>query len=121
VRIICSATALLVACSGNPPPTFPTPDGGTYVCDVKAPTACENPSLRYADVKPIFEEHCVTCHFGAWNGPWPMNDYQHVYDWKDDIRGDVVSCAMPPYDGGVPMPMEQRQTLLMWIRCDAPE
>ncbi|MBK7863914.1 MAG: hypothetical protein IPJ65_35960 [Archangiaceae bacterium] len=110
---------LVVACAGQP--TLPPVDGGMLECTVTAPTSCTQAGLRYADVKPIFEAQCTTCHAGNPGGSWPLTDYQSIADWKDDVRGDLLNCSMPPYDGGVPMPTAQRQTLLEWIRCDMPQ
>lgn len=117
MRCVCGLALVFVACSAPPPSG---PDAATFVCEVTAPTSCPSPAPAYADVQPIFREHCVPCHGGVSGGPWPLTDYVHVYDWKDDIRGDLVQCSMPPYDGGTPMPPAQRDAILVWLRCGAP-
>jgi hypothetical protein len=32
----------------------------------------------------------------------------------------MLSCAMPPPDSGLTMPVEEREALLRWIRCGRP-
>ena len=122
-----------MACGGaSPSPPGNEVDGGTQVpdggtgheepsaCSVTAPTTCPDPAPRYADVAPIFESRCVTCHAGAPGGPWSLADYGHVSDWQDTVRSNVRDCSMPPPDAGVPMKLEERLTILSWIRCGLP-
>jgi hypothetical protein len=88
-------------------------------CDVTAPTACSDPPLRYADVEPIFADRCTGCHNGS-DGRWPLTTYQHVADWYAEIRGQMLSCTMPPLGSGVAMTLEERERILLWIRCGFP-
>jgi uncharacterized membrane protein len=99
-----------------------TGDGGPIACTVMAPTSCPAPSPRWADVAPIFQRRCVACHTGTPGGPWPLRTYEHVADWADFIRADLLSCAMPPVETErvSPMPLEERLTILTWIRCGFP-
>lgn len=101
------------------------PDAGTGTeqppsCSVPIPTSCPDPAPRYADVSPIFESRCVTCHAGAPGGPWSLEGYGHVADWQDSIREELRYCSMPPADAGVPMTTEERVAILTWIRCGLP-
>jgi hypothetical protein len=93
----------------------------TVPCTVRAPTACPEPPPRYADVLPIFEQRCIICHSGAPNGPWPLDGYEHIADWQDNIRSDMLDCSMPPFDAGVPITLEERMAILTWIRCGLPK
>jgi hypothetical protein len=99
------------------------PDGGAIdaealVCSVDAPTSCPDPAPRYADVAPIIDQRCVQpCHSGLPEGPWPLTDYQHVADWADVVRTDLILCVMPPADGGTSISDEERGAILTWIRC----
>jgi hypothetical protein len=95
------------------------PDAGE--CMITAPTECPDPSPRYADVEPIFQDRCVICHVGSRGGPWALTSYGHVLEWRDLIRGVMLSCAMPPPDAGIEMADEERELILAWIRCGAPE
>jgi uncharacterized membrane protein len=97
-------------------------DATAFVCSVSAPTACPDPSPHYADVAPIINQRCVEpCHSGLPEGPWPLTDYEHVADWADVVRTDLIGCLMPPADGGVSMADEERLAILTWIRCGFPE
>ena len=88
-------------------------------CDVTAPTRCSDPPLRYADVESIFMQRCTSCHGGS-DGRWPLTTYQHVADWYAEIRGQMLSCSMPPASSGLSMPRAERERILLWIRCGFP-
>ena len=94
----------------------------SYVCEpVTPPTECPSPAPTFADVAPIIGERCSgPCHSGTPNGPWPLATYQHVADWQDDIRSRLLTCGMPPLDGGVPITTAERIAILTWIRCGLP-
>jgi hypothetical protein len=100
-------------------------DGGpaaAVMCKVSLPTSCPSPKPHYPDVQPIFQQRCVPCHNGATaDSPWPLTEYEHVADWYDTIRSEVVNCTMPPLDAGVPMTDDERVKILTWIRCGFPE
>jgi hypothetical protein len=107
---------LLTAC-----PDPAKPDAGPAVCDVTLPDQCTQTNLRWADVKPLFDRHCVPCHYGQVGGPWPMQTYSDVADWADVVRGDIAFCSMPPADAGTLMTNEERRQILDWLRCDFPQ
>ena len=106
--------AALVACAVTPE-AEPTP------CVVIAPTECTAPELRWADVAPIFERRCSSCHDGQPGSPWPLDNYGHVADWWDVVRDELLKCSMPPADAEEPIPAGERDTLLVWLRCGFPE
>jgi predicted small lipoprotein YifL len=89
-------------------------------CSVTAPTSCPDPPPRYADVQPIFEQRCILCHNGTNDGPWALTDYEHIADWQEIIRADLLDCTMPPVDAGVPITRDERLAILVWIRCALP-
>ncbi|APR81745.1 Hypothetical protein A7982_07094 [Minicystis rosea] len=93
----------------------------TPPCDVTAPTSCPDPAPTYADVMPILTLKCQPCHSGVPNGPWPLTDYDHVADWQNEIRTELLACSMPPLDGGVTITDEERMLLLTWVRCGVPK
>jgi uncharacterized membrane protein len=118
------ALALAGACSGGGVTSGPSPSGSAaapLVCDVTLPTSCTDSTLRYADVAPIFEQRCLGCHSGDPGGPWPLTAYEHVADWASAIRGQMAMCSMPPVDAGIAMPADEREKILLWIRCGARE
>lgn len=91
------------------------------VCAPVAPTECPDPAPHYPDVAPIFERRCASCHNGSKGGPWPLDNYSDVADWATFIRDELMQCTMPPPDSGVEMTPEERQAILVWVRCRYPE
>jgi hypothetical protein len=91
-----------------------------FHCDATAPLSCPNPMPHYADVEQIFAERCVSCHNGA-GEEWPLTSYEHVADWSGEIRAQMLACSMPPVYANIAMPLEERQTILNWIRCGFPK
>jgi len=91
-------------------------------CKVTAPSACTKPSPRFADVQPIFETRCGTCHsVGNPDGNWPLNSYEHVADWNLEIRDQISRCTMPPPVARVPITRAEREKILLWLRCGFPK
>jgi hypothetical protein len=96
-------------------------DPNEFACPVLAPTSCPTPPVRYADIKPTVDEHCVPCHMGQPNGPWPLTDYSHLVDWQDLIQGVMMDCSMPPIDEPYSLPARDRALILTWVLCGYPE
>ena len=86
-----------------------------------APTACPDPAPRYPEIASIIEARCASCHSGALSGPWPLHDYSHLADWRDELRDQIRLCTMPPPEARVPITDEERLRILSWIRCGLPE
>jgi hypothetical protein len=138
---LCAACVLvLTACGGDEGPVRPTDvtsgktasdggesgaglDGGVFdvPCTVEAPTSCPDPAPRFDDVSPIFKQRCASCHVSEWTGPWPLDTYPHIADWADVIRGHLLDCTMPPPEAGTPMPNDESEKILTWIRCNTPK
>jgi uncharacterized membrane protein len=122
-RLSVALAALGVACSsgdGSSKDTHGT-SSTPLACDVTLPTSCSDRSLGYSAVAPIFERRCVGCHSGDPGGPWPLTSYEHVADWANEIRSQMSACTMPPVDAGIAMPPEEREKILVWVRCGAPK
>ena len=94
------------------------PDGGepAPACKLKAPTECTDPDIAYADIKPILERRCLSCHDGK-GEEWPLTSYTHVASWFVEIQSMMRTCAMPPPSSGLTMPAAEREKLLLWIKC----
>jgi uncharacterized membrane protein len=107
------AAGLIAACADDDPKP-------PHVCDATAPTECPTPIPTYADVQPIIERRCVTCHSDTSTGPWPLTTYQDVADWYDVVRDEVLRCTMPPPDSAEPLTSAESQAILAWIRCGFP-
>ncbi len=101
-------------------PADSTPDTSPQACDITAPTACPDPAPTFEVIEPIVDRTCVPCHFGAPEGPWPLDSYEHVTDWRDTIRSAMLDCSMPPPEEDIAMPDEERILILQWIRCGMP-
>lgn len=87
------------------------------VCALIAPTECPDPAPRYADVAPIFERRCASCHNTTPGAEWPLDSYNHVVDWGPFVRDELLRCSMPPADSGVTLTPDEGQQILAWIRC----
>jgi uncharacterized membrane protein len=116
-RPVCLVLALLAlaACSSSEGPSDRSDAAAR--CTVIAPTECAEPAPRYADVAPIFERRCASCHSGVADGPWPLDNYEHVADWALVVRDELVRCAMPPASSGLKITAEERDLILAWVRC----
>ena len=104
-------------------------DGDADSCDVTLPTACQDDAPTYADVQPIFEERCTVCHTDDTENSqcpmpgqcWSLEDYSHIFDWAPQIRTELAECKMPLPGSGVTMTNTEREEILAWLRCGAPE
>jgi uncharacterized membrane protein len=122
-RLIFAVAAVTTACSSGGSRRGDDTPGSTsapLVCDVTLPRSCSDMSLGWADVQPIFEQRCIGCHSGDPGGPWPLTSYEHAADWANEIRSQMRACSMPPVDAGIVMPTEEREKILLWVRCGAP-
>lgn len=115
--------ALLVAACGSGGEAAVGDAGGddadptAFACPVPPPTSCPTPAVRYADIAPTVQEHCVPCHMGAGDGPWPLTDYSHLADWQDLIQGVMMDCSMPPIEEPYALPARDRVAILTWVLC----
>jgi uncharacterized membrane protein len=86
-------------------------------CTVVPPTSCPDPPPHYPDIAPIINRRCLSCHWGAPEGPWPLVTYTHAADWHNVIRDQMAACSMPPPDSGATMTDEERVAIMTWILC----
>jgi uncharacterized membrane protein len=114
--VLAGACCFLGACGGGNPSGA---GSGIEECNVAAPTSCPSPALHYADVQPILQQRCASCHSGN-TEQWPLTDYWHVASWFDIIPAEVVNCRMPPADAGVPITNAERMNILTWLHCGFP-
>ena len=109
----------------NPPasPDAQAPIDPTMTfCGAPAPETCPSPKPSYSkQVAPILDAKCNNCHVGGIDKPWSLADYQSVDDWRISILQDILSCTMPPLDGGVALTTEERDVIAGWIACKAPD
>jgi uncharacterized membrane protein len=101
------------------PPAVACPDGG-------------GPSF-VGDVLPIFKQVCESCHApdsSEVETPF-LTNYRQIYGPTSgasagaeatEIRAQVFeNCSMPPATATVALTDDQRQTLLVWFACGAPD
>lgn len=94
-------------------------DASAPACNVIAPTRCPSPAPTWDDVQPIFIARCAGCHTGAMDEPWSLSDYSHVASWALEVRGQLISCNMPPMPEENPLDDDERLLILEWIFCGA--
>ena len=104
-------------------------------CTQPSAVACPDgggPSFE-GDVLPIFRHVCDNCHApDASEATVPfLTNYQQIRGPSSGpsagseasaIRSQVFdNCSMPPATAPVPLSDDQRQTLLVWLACGAPD
>ncbi len=120
---VLATAALLLAVGGckkadaidcTPPPANPT-------CPDAAPSFV-------GDVYPnVFVPVCVTCHSPTGVEPsMPFMSYQQIYgsggtEAKEIFNQVFESCLMPPPGAVESLTDDQRQLLLDWFACGAPD
>jgi hypothetical protein len=91
-------------------------------CPNDLPASCVMPIPSYATtVSPIFNAYCTTCHSpGGQESSFPLQTYDEIYSIRGEVLDQIYSCRMPL--SGEPAPTtDERQALLMWLVCGAPE
>ena len=85
------------------------------------------------DVFPnVFVPVCDNCHApGQQEAVMPLTSYPQIYgpasganmgaEAREIFNQVFLSCLMPPSNAPVPLDAEQRQTLLDWFACSAPD
>jgi hypothetical protein len=106
-----------IACGpANNPPASGCPDD--------LPKSCPSPIPSYgAAVAPFIASKCIACHTPrGMASTWQFQTYQETQSpgLLPDIESMVFTCTMPPASQPQPTPAE-RQALLGWIVCGAPD
>jgi uncharacterized membrane protein len=112
--LLCASLLALASCS--------SPNGSSpATCPNDLPKGCPSPAPTYADVAPILAKRCASCH--APNGQekgLPLTTYADVKAEQGDVLDQLYECRMPPATAQPPTTSEREQ-LLQWLVCDAPE
>ncbi len=103
--------------SGNAAATEACPDLSTD-CPATPPSWSN-------DVEPLIVTYCDQCHGdgGIEQSQFDYTTYAGVYKNRAEMLTQVYQCQMPPSDASPPavMPSTQdRQTLVSWLACNAP-
>jgi hypothetical protein len=83
---------------------------------------CPASAPSYAnDVALIVAHRCLPCHGdgGIEVATHDLRTYGAVFAQRGAVLDQVFSCTMPPADAG-PLASDERQTLLTWLECHAP-
>lgn len=110
---VCEPTAAGSVCGSTSPVTD---------CPNDLPASCTAPAPSYQTaVSPIFNAYCLTCHSsGGQEASFPLETYGQLYSMRSAVLNQVYSCRMPL--SGQPQPTTaQRQILLQWLVCGAPQ
>ena len=99
--LFASVLFALAACGGPPPG-----------CPHDLPTSCPATVPSYqSQVAPLIQGNCGGCHGN-------FRTYPDVFTSRQAMENAVVSCGMPR---GRTMSTADRQTLLAWFVCGAPQ
>jgi hypothetical protein len=91
-------------------------------CANDLPTACPStiPSWK-TSVQPLIAQQCGSCHTqNGSDATRPFDTYAQVSREPGAMLDQIFACTMPPALDTVLQPSE-RQTLLTWLVCGAPE
>jgi hypothetical protein len=99
-------------------------DGGTMCPTDPLPDCSVAGAPSFAgEIEPLIELRCASlCHHpGGVAQSKPFTSYDEVYARWPAILRQVYACRMPPPDAGVPaLEPSERASLLLWLRCEAP-
>ena len=59
--------------------------------------ACCGSPVFYADILPILQKHCQSCHRPGQIAPFPLLTYEQARPWSKSIREAVLTRRMPPW------------------------
>ena len=96
------------------------PDAKT--CPFETPV-CPDPQPSYTgEVSAIIQTFCVGCHGpGGQESIRPFATYANISmnNYAGPMQRQLLGCLMPPADAPQPT-AEQKQTLVGWLTCGAP-
>lgn len=113
--------AWAVGCSGSKDDLSDSGAGSCPSLVVSCPTDVADDPSYANEVEPILQNNCAVCHSPDGGYGHDLVTYEEVYDQAQE--GDLISwvsqCSMPP-SNFPPLTTAQRQTLLDWLACGAP-
>ena len=120
------ALVAYLGCSDDSQPDPPdmAGAGGGDACPRGLPESavCATDAPSYAlDVGPIVEQRCATCHYpGNTQSRYVFTEHDDLYSERQTVLTRIYACVMPPAGAPSLSPVE-RQTLLAWLVCGAPD
>jgi hypothetical protein len=107
------------ACAHEPPPAVrPAQEPREASCHHATPSCVGAPPTYAADVRPIIEQRCATCHAGGGVAA-DEHDFSRVetlWAQKNALASEIGACAMPP-SSEPPVPDAEAEVLLRWATC----
>ena len=92
------------------------PQGGTS-CPNDLPSGCPASPPSYAQVGPIFQTKCNSCHSAGGSAPDRLFDtYDQIAAQQSAVLDQTYSCKMPPA-GFAQLTAAERQLVLGWLVC----
>ncbi len=92
-------------------------DGGACPVATGCPTSA--PPTYTADIAPILDRVCLTCHAPGGPGGVDFSTYAKVFANRSAILDQVNACIMPPSNGPA-LSAGDRIALTGWLECGAP-
>jgi uncharacterized membrane protein len=88
---------------------------------VTMPASCPTTTPSYkTDVAPVLANYCASCHAaGGEQSDKPLDTYQGASSLVTNMENQIAGCSMPPSSDAQPTAAE-RETVLAWIVCGAP-
>jgi len=114
-RTVCALTAALTSCiaaaSLAPPPAGTRqadaapawspggspPDASNSMALPLVPSRIASPTY-FADIQPLIERHCASCHHEGTAAPFPLQSYRDVKRRAAQIADMVAAGMMPPWE-----------------------
>jgi hypothetical protein len=99
--------------------------GGDPSCPADLPKSCPPDAAGYkATIAPMFDQLCVACHKPGGQSVHYLRNYAEVAALAGPVLDQVYACKMPPaasYSMYPPLTLTQREELLGWLVCGAPD
>jgi hypothetical protein len=121
-RGVVALVATASACLGAVAACSTDPGVGAPACNTVDTTCPAHPPSFAHDVDPVIVKYCNACHGegGMEQALYDYTSYQGIFKARSSMASFVSDCMMPPVDAGLFPGDEQRQVVLQWIACGAP-
>ena len=108
------------ACGGWSPATVLDPT--TTVCPNDLPPACPSAVPSFSrDIQPLMQGQCGTCHSASGTAPdRRFLTYADAFSQRSAFLNQVYSCKMPPLGAVEGFSVPNRELVLTWLVCNAP-
>jgi len=119
VRLAAVAGLLaLSACGGWSPATV----DASAACPNDLPPACPSAVPSFSrDIQPLMQGQCGTCHSATGTAPdRRFLSYTDAFSQRTAFLSQLYSCRMPPPDAVEGFSVRNRELVLTWLVCNAP-